>query len=69
MGTALESHSLRRDFCRVTKAAEIGGRWVPEDLRTSFVSIMSHQGVSVEEIARLAGLPVQGPPRSSTGGN
>jgi len=30
-------------------------RWVPKELRTSFVSMMSYQGVPVEEIARLAG--------------
>ncbi|HEY2687214.1 MAG TPA: hypothetical protein VGJ50_02170 [Streptosporangiaceae bacterium] len=28
-------------------------RWVPKELRTSFVSMMSYQGVPVEEIARL----------------
>jgi hypothetical protein len=36
----------------VTAAA---GLWVPMELRTSFVSMMSYQGVPVEEIARLAG--------------
>jgi len=54
-GTPYESHNLRRDFRRVTKAAGIGARWVPKELRTSFVSMMSYQGVPVEEIARLAG--------------
>ena len=29
--------------------------WTPRELRTSFVSLMSHQGVSIEEIARLVG--------------
>ena len=28
---------------------------MPKELRTSFVSLMSHSGVPVEEIARLAG--------------
>jgi integrase len=55
VGTPLESHNLRRDFRKVTKAAGIGERWVPKELRTSFVSMMSHQGVPVEEISRLAG--------------
>lgn len=36
-------------------AAGLGSRWVPKELRTSFVSMMSYQGVPVEEIARLAG--------------
>jgi integrase len=55
VGTAYESHNLRRDFRRVTEAAGLGRRWVPKELRTSFVSMMSYQGVPVEEIARLAG--------------
>jgi integrase len=55
VGTEYESHNLRRDFRRVTAAAGRGARWVPKELRTSFVSMMSYQGVPVEEIARLAG--------------
>jgi integrase len=55
VGTPFESHNLRRDFRKVTKAAGVGERWVPKELRTSFVSLMSHNGVPVEEIARLAG--------------
>jgi integrase len=54
VGTPYESHNLRRDFRRVTVAAGLGARWVPKELRTSFVSMMSYQGVPVEEIARLA---------------
>jgi integrase len=55
VGTPLDSHNVRRDFRKVTKAAGLGDRWVPKELRTSFVSLMSHRGVAVEEIARLAG--------------
>jgi integrase len=55
LGTPLESHNVRRAFRKVTKAAGVGERWVPKELRTSFVSLMSHSGVPVEEIARLAG--------------
>jgi hypothetical protein len=32
VGTPLESHNLRRDFRKVTKAAGIGERWVPSSL-------------------------------------
>ena len=32
-----------------------GDGWTPRELRTTFVSLMSHQGVSIEEIARLVG--------------
>ena len=55
VGSPYESHNLRRDFRKVTAAAGLGARWVPKELRTSFVSMMSYQGVPVEEIARLAG--------------
>lgn len=33
----------------------IGDSWTPRELRTSFVSLMSHRGVSIEEIAQLVG--------------
>jgi integrase len=36
-------------------AAGAGDGWTPRELRTSFVSLMSHNGVSTEEIARLVG--------------
>jgi integrase len=55
VGTPYESHNLRRDFRKVTATAGLGARWVPKELRTSFVSMMSYRGVPVEEIARLAG--------------
>jgi Site-specific recombinase XerC len=45
VGTPYESHNLRRDFRKVTAAAGLGARWVPKELRTSFVSMMSYQGV------------------------
>jgi hypothetical protein len=69
VGTGYESDNLRRDFRRVTAAAGLGVRWVPKELRTSFVSMMSYQGVPVEEIARLAGTPARGQPRLYTGGS
>ena len=55
VGTGYESHNLRRDFRRVTAAAGLGARWVPKELRTSFVGMMSYQGVPAEEIARAGG--------------
>jgi integrase len=42
-------------FKRVCKAAGIGDSWTPRERRTSFVSLLSHRGVGIEEIARLAG--------------
>jgi integrase len=55
LGTALDAGNVRKVFKRVCKAAGIGGSWTPRELRTSFVSLMSRQGVSIEEIARLVG--------------
>jgi integrase len=42
-------------FKRVCTGAGTGDGWTPRELRTSFVSLLSHRGVSIEEIARLAG--------------
>jgi integrase len=39
----------------VCRAAGAGDDWTSRELRTSFVSLMSHHGVSTEEIARLVG--------------
>ncbi len=54
-GAALDAANVRKMFKRVTTAAGIGDGWTPRELRTSFVSLLSHHGVSIEEIARLAG--------------
>jgi integrase len=54
-GTALDAGNVRKMFKRVCTAAKIGDGWTPRELRTSFVSLMSHRGVSIEEIAHLVG--------------
>ena len=55
VGTPLDPSHVRRAFRKVCEAAEIGTNWSPRELRTTFVSIMSEQGVPVAEIARLVG--------------
>jgi len=55
LGAALDAGNVRKMFKRVCTAAGIGDGWTPRELRTSFVSLMSHRGVSIEEIARLVG--------------
>src|SRR6516164_3105547 len=55
LGAALDAGNVRKMFKRVCTAAGAGDGWTPRELRTSFVSLMSHRGVSIEEIARLAG--------------
>ena len=54
-GAALDAGNVRKMFKRVCEAAGVGSGWTPRELRTTFVSLLSHQGVSIEEIARLAG--------------
>ena len=54
-GAALDAANVRREFKAVCKAAKIGEKWTPRELRHSFVSLMSSSGLPVEEIARLAG--------------
>ena len=55
LGAALDAGNVRKMFKRVCTEAGAGDGWTPRELRTTFVSLMSHQGVSIEEIARLAG--------------
>jgi integrase len=55
VGTALDAANVRRSFHRITKAAGLGDNWTPRELRHSFVSIMSDNGVSIEQIADLVG--------------
>ena len=55
LGGPLDSGNVRRAFRAICKTAGIGEKWTPRELRTSFVSLMSHQGISTEEIARLVG--------------
>jgi integrase len=54
-GAALDAANVRKMFKRVCRAARVGDGWTPRELRTSFVSLMSHSGVRTEEIARLVG--------------
>ena len=55
LGAALDAGNVRKMFKRICTEAGAGDGWTPRELRTTFVSLMSHQGVSIEEIARLVG--------------
>jgi len=55
LGRPLDSSHVRRAFKRICEDAGIGADWTPRELRHTFVSIMSAQGVPVEEIAHLVG--------------
>jgi integrase len=50
VGTPLDASHVRRAFRKICVAAGIGENWSPRELRHTFVSIMSEQGVPVEEI-------------------
>jgi integrase len=50
-----DAANVRKMFKRVCRLADVGDGWTPRELRTSFVSLMSHHGVSIEEIAHLVG--------------
>lgn len=55
VGTPLDAANVRRGFRKITKRAGLGTTWSPRELRHSFVSIMSDQGVPIETIADLVG--------------
>jgi integrase len=55
-GTTLDAHNVRRSFRRVVAAAGLNPRdWTPRELRHSFVSLLSANGVRIEDISRLVG--------------
>jgi integrase len=54
-GGPVRAQHMRDMFKRLCQRAGIGTKWVPRELRHSFVSAMSSQGVPMEEIAWLAG--------------
>jgi len=55
VGTPLDAANVRREFRKITKSAGLGEGWTPRELRHTFVSLMSDDGVMVEEIALLVG--------------
>lgn len=55
-GTKLDAHNVRRSFRRVAEAAGLTAKdWTPRELRHSFVSLLSDDGMPIEHIARLVG--------------
>lgn len=56
VGTPLDSHNVRRGFRRVlAKAGLPAEEWTPREMRHSFVSLLSDDGMALEDIARLCG--------------
>ena len=54
-GQPLDDANVRRAFRSITRRAKLGTNWTPRELRHSFVSIMSDNGVPIETIADLVG--------------
>ncbi|GAA4562206.1 tyrosine-type recombinase/integrase [Planotetraspora kaengkrachanensis] len=57
VGTPLDPSHVRRDFRNAIKTAQgvDPAEWTPRELRHSFVSLLSDNGIPLEEISRLVG--------------
>ena len=53
-GTPLGARHIRKMFQDVCERAGLGRDWAPRDLRHTFVSLLSDDGMAIEKIARLA---------------
>jgi integrase len=55
-GTPLDAHNVRRGFRNVAAVAGLVPKeWTPREMRHSFVSLLSDDGMPIEQIARLVG--------------
>lgn len=56
LGTPQDDANVRREFRRVIQAAGLPAtEWTPRELRHSFVSLLSDNGMPLEQISRLVG--------------
>jgi integrase len=55
VGTQLDRYNVRRQFRNVTRAAGLGDGWAPREMRHTFVSLLSSNGIPVDDIALLVG--------------
>ena len=55
VGTPLDRHNVLREFRKVSQAAGLGTGWVPREMRHTFVSLLSSNGIALEDIADLVG--------------
>jgi integrase len=56
VGTPLDSHNVRRAFRAIIAKTDLDPKdWTPRELRHSFVSLLSDQGIPLDEISRLVG--------------
>ena len=55
VGTPLDASHVRRSLRVICRKAGIGEDWTPRELRHTFVSLLSDNGMAIEEISRLVG--------------
>ena len=55
IGTPLSANNVIRAFRAITEKAGLGRDWAPREMRHTFVSVLSANGVPIESIALLAG--------------
>jgi site-specific recombinase XerD len=55
IGTPLDRHNVLCEFRKITGAAGLGTDWVPRELRHTFASLLSSDGIPLEDIADLVG--------------
>ena len=55
VGTPLSANNVIRAFRAITDKAGLGKDWAPREMRHTFVSVLSANGVPIESIASLAG--------------
>jgi integrase len=53
VGTQLDRYSVRHGFRKITEAAGLGKNWAPREMRHTFVSLLSSNGMPLEDIAVL----------------
>ena len=54
-GAPLDARNVRRMFKAICENAGVGEDWTPRDLRHTFVSLLSDDGMAIEKISRLVG--------------
>jgi integrase len=54
-GTQLDAADVRRSLRTICRRAGLDEQWTPRELRHTFVSLLSDNGMAIEEISRLVG--------------
>ncbi|MBO2441412.1 tyrosine-type recombinase/integrase [Actinomadura nitritigenes] len=66
-GTALDADQVRTEFQKITTVAGLDDRWVPRELRHTFVSLLRITRSPSRGSPPSSATPTRGPPRPCTG--